>query len=242
MRCSALGEGYSRPRSSGRPSKMPTSSSSGRRRRNEALEVLGHRAEGLQDLQAEEERPLFPADCADHDIRPAVGCAHGQEHPSSTLSYLLPAFSFLYVILAGVVPTAIASYTVVGEKVEKTLEPLLAAPVTDGEILLGKGISAFLPSILAILGGSVLFMVLSDMATFKSFGYYFFPNLNTAITLFLMVPLAILMSVEWNVVVSGRVTDVRVAQQLGGLVACRSPRSMSSARSTWFRSTSRATC
>jgi ABC-2 type transport system permease protein len=138
--------------------------------------------------------------------------------PATTLSYLLPAFSFLYVILAGVVPTAIASYTVVGEKVEKTLEPLLAAPVTDGEILLGKGISAFLPSILAILGGSVLFMVLSDVVTFKSFGYYFFPNLNTAITLFLMVPLAILMSVEWNVVVSGRVTDVRVAQQLGGLI------------------------
>ena len=138
--------------------------------------------------------------------------------PATTLSYLLPALSFLYVILAGVVPTAIASYTIVGEKVEKTLEPLLAAPVTDGEILLGKGISAFLPSILAILGGSVLFMVLSDLATFKSFGYYFFPNLNTAITLFLMVPLAILMSVEWNVVVSGRVTDVRVAQQLGGLI------------------------
>jgi ABC-2 type transport system permease protein len=138
--------------------------------------------------------------------------------PATTLSYLLPAFSFLFVILAGVVPTAIASYTVVGEKVEKTLEPLLAAPVTDGEILLGKGISAFLPSILAILGGSVLFMVLTDLATFKSFGYYFFPNLNTAVTLFLMVPLAVLMSVEWNVVVSGRVTDVRVAQQLGSLI------------------------
>jgi ABC-type Na+ efflux pump permease subunit len=138
--------------------------------------------------------------------------------PVTTLSYLLPSFSYFYVILAGVVPTAIASYTIVGEKVEKTLEPLLAAPVTDGEILLGKGISAFLPSILAILGGSVLFMVLSDVATLKSFGYYFFPNLNTAITLFLMVPLAILMSVEWNVVVSGRVTDVRVAQQLGGLI------------------------
>ncbi len=138
--------------------------------------------------------------------------------PATTLSYLLPAFSYFFVILAGVVPTAIASYTVVGEKVEKTLEPLLAAPVTDGEILLGKAISAFLPSILAILGGSVLFMILSDVATFKSLGHYFYPNLNTAFTLFLMVPLAVLMSVEWSVVVSGRVTDVRVAQQLGGLI------------------------
>jgi ABC-2 type transport system permease protein len=138
--------------------------------------------------------------------------------PASTLDYLLPAFAFFYVILAGVVPTAIASYTIVGEKVEKTLEPLLASPVTDSEILLGKGISAFLPSILAIWGGSVLFMVLADVATFNTFGYYYFPNLNTVVVLFLMVPLAVLMSVEWSVVVSGRVTDVRVAQQLGALI------------------------
>jgi len=138
--------------------------------------------------------------------------------PAAQLSSLLPAFAFFYVILAGVVPTAIASYTIVGEKVEKTLEPLLAAPVTDGEILLGKGISAFLPSILAIFGGSILFMVLADLATQNTFGYYYFPNVNTALTIFLMVPLATLMSVEWNVVVSGRVTDVRIAQQLGGLI------------------------
>src|SRR5512137_2763049 len=97
--------------------------------------------------------------------------------PAAALDYLLPAFAFFYVILAGVVPTAIASYTIVGEKVEKTLEPLLASPVTDGEILLGKGISAFLPSILAIWGGSVLFIVLADVATFSTFGYYYFPNL-----------------------------------------------------------------
>jgi ABC-type Na+ efflux pump permease subunit len=138
---------------------------------------------------------------------------------AATLVHDLPAFAFFFVMLAGVVPTAIASYTIVGEKVEKTLEPLLAAPVTDGEILFGKAISAFIPSILAILGGSILFMALADVATFNALGYYYFPDLNTVITLFLMVPLAVLMSVEWNVVVSGRVTDVRVAQQLGGLVA-----------------------
>lgn len=139
--------------------------------------------------------------------------------PAANLVHDLPAFAFFFVMLAGVVPTAIASYTIVGEKVEKTLEPLLAAPVTDGEILFGKAISAFIPSILAILGGSILFMALADIATFNTLGFYYFPDLNTVITLFVMAPLAVLMSVEWNVVVSGRVTDVRVAQQLGGLVA-----------------------
>ena len=33
-----------------------------------------------------------------------------------------------------------------------------------------------------------------------------------------MVPLAAIMSVEWNVIVSARVSDVRAAQQIGALL------------------------
>ena len=137
--------------------------------------------------------------------------------PASELTVLLPAFSFFYIILAGYLPTSIASYTLVGEKVEKSLEPLLATPTTDSEILLGKGIAAFLPPFVAILAGSTLFMALMDLVTHSKLGYYYFPNGNTAIILFLMVPLAVIMSTEWNVVVSSRVSDVRTAQQLGAL-------------------------
>jgi len=135
------------------------------------------------------------------------------------LIILLPAFQFFFLMLAGVIPTYIASYTIVGEKLEKSLDRLLAAPVTDGEILLGKGISAFLPPMAAILSGSVIFMALMDLVTEPRLGYYFFPTWNSWIVLFLMVPLAVVLSVEWNVIVSSRVSDVRVAQQLGALAA-----------------------
>jgi ABC-2 type transport system permease protein len=138
--------------------------------------------------------------------------------PAATLTILLPAFTFFYLILAGMIPTTIASYSLVGEKVEKSLEPLLATPTTDGEILLGKGISAFLPPISAILGGATLYMFLMDLLTYSTLGYYFFPNWNAGIVLFLMVPLAAVMSVEWNVILSSRVSDVRVAQQFGVLL------------------------
>jgi ABC-2 type transport system permease protein len=142
----------------------------------------------------------------------------GSGVPASELTVLLPAFSFFYLILAGYLPSSIASYSLVGEKVEKSLEPLLATPTTDSEILLGKGIAAFLPPVAAILAGSVIFMALMDLVTHSKLGYYFFPNWNAAIVLFLMVPLAVIMSVEWNVVVSSRVSDVRTAQQLGVVV------------------------
>ena len=134
------------------------------------------------------------------------------------LMVLLPAFTFFYLILAGFIPATIASYTIVGEKVEKSLERLLATPTTDSEILLGKGVAAFLPPIASILGGATVFMVLMDLVTRDRLGYDYFPNWNAAIVLFLMVPLAAMMSVEWNVIVSGMVSDVRVAQQVGTLL------------------------
>ena len=137
---------------------------------------------------------------------------------ASELTVLLPSFTFFYLNLAGLIPTTIASYSIVGEKVEKSLEPLLATPTTDGEILLGKGMSAILPPMAAILGGGALFMALIDFVTYNTLGYAFFPNLNAAIVLFLLVPLAAVMSVEWNVIVSSRVSDVRVAQQIGILL------------------------
>ncbi len=42
------------------------------------------------------------------------------------LTGLLDSFSFLFIIIATVIPTAISSYSIVGEKVENSLEPLLA--------------------------------------------------------------------------------------------------------------------
>lgn len=137
--------------------------------------------------------------------------------PPAELTVLLPAFLFFYVIIAAYIPTPIASYTIVGEKMEKSLEPLLATPTTDSEILLGKGIAAFLPPLGAVWGGSVVFMILMDLATDSKLGYYYFPNADTAVTLFLLAPFAILLSVEMNVIISSRVTDVRAGQQMGVL-------------------------
>ena len=154
---------------------------------------------------------------------PAVIGYAGQRNSSSSrmspaeLVILLPAFLFFYVILAAYLATPISSYTIVGEKVEKSLEPLLATPTTDSEILLGKGIAAFFPPLAALWGGSALFMLLMDLITRDELGYYYFPDSNTALVLLLLLPLALLMSVQVNVIVSSRVTDVRAGQQLGGL-------------------------
>jgi ABC-type Na+ efflux pump permease subunit len=136
----------------------------------------------------------------------------------SFLPSLLDAFSFLYVIGAGLAPLGIAAYSLVGEKVQKSLEPLLATPTTDEEILAGKSIAAFLPAIAATYIGALIFTVLMDLFTHSTLNYYYFPNSNFAIILFLLAPLACILSVGYNILVSSRVNDIRTAQQLGALI------------------------
>ena len=124
---------------------------------------------------------------------------------------------FFFLILAGLIPAYIASYSIIGEKVEKSLEPLLATPMTDEEILLGKGMAAFLPPMGATFLGALVFLVSVDVLTHSAFGYYYFPNLDAGFILLLLAPLSAMLSIEVNVMISSRVSDVRVSQQLGSL-------------------------
>ncbi len=141
---------------------------------------------------------------------------------ADTLSGLLivvDAFAFFFIIGAASLPTAIAAYSIVGEKQEQSLEPLLATPTTDGEILLGKSIGSLLPPLLAIWLGAVIFMGLIDIFTVGLLGYLYYPSRVMAVIMLLLVPLSAIAAVELNVIISARVSDVRSAQQLGSLIA-----------------------
>jgi ABC-2 type transport system permease protein len=123
-----------------------------------------------------------------------------------------------FAVMGAMLPTVIASYSFVGEKVERSLEPLLATPTTDGELLLGKCLAAFLPSMAATFIGAAGYVAVVDSWSYMNQGVILLPNLNWALMVGLVAPLACILSVEANVIVSSRVSDVRAAQQLGGIV------------------------
>ena len=131
---------------------------------------------------------------------------------------ILHSFEWFFVIIPAIIPAPIASYSIVGEKLEKSLERLLATPTTDGEILLGKGIAAFIPAIIATYAGASIFMTLIDAVTNGRLGYLYYPNWDMGVILFLLAPLALLLSIEVNIITSSRVTDVRAAGQAGSLM------------------------
>jgi ABC-type Na+ efflux pump permease subunit len=134
-----------------------------------------------------------------------------------TTTGLMNNFSIWFLIGAAVIPTAIASYSLVGEKIQKSLEPMLATPMSDGDILLGKILAALLVPVAAIYTGSIFFMGLLDYFTHSTLGYYYYPNWHIGAIL-LAAPFAALLSVEVNVIISSRFTDVRSAQQSGTLL------------------------
>ena len=125
-----------------------------------------------------------------------------------------------FVLIPSILPSIIASYSFVGEKIEKSLEPLLATPTTDGELLLGKSLAAFIPCMAVTLIGAAISATIIDVWAISTpqVGSILIPNPYWLLVIAVIAPLACIMSVEANIIVSSRVNDIRAAQQLGGLV------------------------
>ena len=131
---------------------------------------------------------------------------------------LVNIFSSFFVLNAVALPTIIASYSFIGEKLEKSLEPLLATPTTDGELLFGKSLGAFIPCIGATYIGELIFVMVIDGWSLVSLGTLLLPTVYWALVTGLVIPLACVLSVEANIIISSRVNDIRAATQVGGII------------------------
>jgi ABC-2 type transport system permease protein len=124
--------------------------------------------------------------------------------------------SLLMLIVPIVLPPVIAAYSVVGERDQGTLEPVLTAPVRASELLLGKAVAAFLPSV--AIAYAIYFVVAISVrfgaAHVVSSVVWHPPQLLAQL---LFTPLLALWSIWVGIGISTRVSDVRVAQQLATL-------------------------
>jgi len=152
----------------------------------------------------------------------AVVLAQRPEWSSFTPSELAGAFAvqqFLvfFLLMPAYIPLAIATFSIIGEKQARSLEPVLAAPIRTVELLAGKVIAALVPGVLA---GWLTYLVFVGLASFV-----YGPALIGVVTdsswlmgVFVLGPAVGLSSVVAGVIVSSRVTDPRVAQQIGGII------------------------
>jgi ABC-2 type transport system permease protein len=115
------------------------------------------------------------------------------------------------------VPMAIATQSVIGEKVARSLEPQLATPLEVSELLTGKTIAAALPAVtatwLVFLGYGLVNGLIADPRLTR----FVFSDI-WIVAMVTLVPLICLLSVLLGIVISSRVNDPRTAQQIGGFV------------------------
>lgn len=141
----------------------------------------------------------------------------GLSSSDCTVLYVLNIFVLLFMILPVAIPVTIAAYSIVGEKTNRSLEPLLATPITTAELLTGKLIAAILPALLATWLAFGLFLVgayfLSSPDVFSKF-----LDPMWLIAIFLVAPLLTMLSACIALIISSRATDPRVAEQLSALV------------------------
>ncbi len=123
-----------------------------------------------------------------------------------------------FVLIPAILPTVIASYSFVGEKLNRSLEPLLATPTTDLELLVGKTLAIFIPSMAVTWISVVPAILIVDLTTQPILGYILLPSLIWLVGVFLVAPLVCILSVLFNVIVSARVSDVRTSQQIGSVI------------------------
>lgn len=141
----------------------------------------------------------------------------GLDSRQVVMAFAISQFLATFLILPAYIPLAIASYSIVGEKQTRSLEAVLSTPLRTSELLAGKAIAALVPGVLASwLAYATLLLLTAVLVA---------PELLPVITdgswlagVLVLGPAIGLISVEAGIIVSSRVNDPRVAQQIGGIV------------------------
>ena len=142
----------------------------------------------------------------------------GMSGGECTQYFMVSQFMLLFMMIPLVIPVTIASYSIVGEKTTRTLEPLLATPITTLQLLAGKGLAAVIPAVLATWGGFGLFTLSARLLAAGPHVVARLVDLLWLLAIFVVGPLMSIAAVCVAVMVSSRVNDPRAAEQLSMLV------------------------
>ncbi|MCS7138619.1 MAG: ABC transporter permease subunit [Crenarchaeota archaeon] len=131
-----------------------------------------------------------------------------------TLYFLAP----LFLIIPVMVSSVIAADSFAGEKERKTIEALLATPISDSELLLGKVMVSFVPSFMITVISFIAYSILVNILSFTMLGRFLFPNLLWIMLIFCLSPAMAFASICLTVIISAKVKGFREAQQISGML------------------------
>ena len=116
-------------------------------------------------------------------------------------------------------PSTLAAYSVVGEREQGTLEPLLTTPIRQQEFLLGKATSVMIPTLALSYAVFALFLGATWLFANSVVASAVFHDGPVILALFLLAPLLAGWGIVVGMAVSVRASEARVAQQLAMLAS-----------------------
>ncbi|MFC6157946.1 ABC transporter permease [Kribbella jiaozuonensis] len=120
----------------------------------------------------------------------------------------------LYMLgIPALVPSLVASYSVVGEREQGTLEPLLTTPIRREELLLGKALATFVPAGIVAYAVFALFLICVELFAQPGVAAALI-HPSDVVAQVVFTPLLAGWSIWVAIVISTRSNDIRVAQQL----------------------------
>jgi ABC-type Na+ efflux pump permease subunit len=127
--------------------------------------------------------------------------------------------SLLYLLIIPVIiPSVLSAYSVVGEREQGTLEPVLTTPIHREEFLIGKALAALLPALAVAYAIFGIFLAATAAFAHPAVVTAVFERDHLLVQL-LFTPLVAGWSIWVGIAVSTRVSDVRAAQQLAILAS-----------------------
>ena len=145
-------------------------------------------------------------------------CKPNMNAGECTQYYLASTFMIMFMMIPLFIPVNIAAYSIVGEKTTRSLEPLLATPISTGELLAGKNLASVIPAIIATWAGFAVFAVGALIITGRGVVAQALLDPMWLIAIIITGPLLSILSVNFSIMVSSRVNDPRVAEQLSAVV------------------------
>jgi ABC-2 type transport system permease protein len=131
--------------------------------------------------------------------------------------FLFQQFLLVFLLLPITGAMSLAAHAVVGEKLARTLEPLLATPITTAELLVGKVLGALIPTFAIGAAGFVVYLgVVAASAEPGVVGSML--GARTAVLMLVIAPASALVALQAALIISSRVNDPRTAQQFGVLI------------------------
>ncbi|MGH9386058.1 MAG: ABC transporter permease [Vicinamibacterales bacterium] len=132
-------------------------------------------------------------------------------------AFLFHQFALLLLLVPVVASMTLATHAVIGEKQSRSLEPLLATPLSTAELLAAKTLTPLLFA--ALLMWTTLGVYVAGVWLAAEPGVWLTLLSARSFLMFVWLgPLAALSALLLSVIVSSRVNDARSAQQLASLI------------------------